>query len=131
MNRRLLTMALCLFSSPLALALAGCGSSAAPTAADPGRARQTLDRTLDAWRDGRSVEAMRAASPAVVVSDFRWERGDALKKYQVEGEGTPSGAERVFNVKLWIADARSKETVEQVRYRVGTDPVRTVFRALF
>lgn len=113
------------------LALAGCGETAAPTAADPGRARQTLDLTLDAWRDGRTVDAVKTASPSVVVSDPRWERGDVLKRYEVKGDGAPSGAERVFTVVLWVADSKNKEVAEQVRYRVGTDPVRTVFRAVF
>ena len=74
---------------------------------------------------------MKKASPPILVSDPKWSKGVALKKFEVKGDGKPAGAERVFNVTLWLADDKGKETAETVDYKVGTNPVLTVFRALF
>lgn len=115
----------------LAALLAGCGGTAAPTAADADAARKTLDAALTAWTQGKSVEAVKGETPSILVEDPKWKQGATLKKYEVTGDGKPSGAERVFSVKLTLADAGGKEKVEEVDYRVGTDPILTVFRAMF
>ena len=111
--------------------LAGCGGNAAPVAADGDQARKTLDSALTSWAQGQTVEAMKAASPSILVEDPKWKAGATLKKYEVKGDGRPSGAERVFSVKLTLSDAQGKEKVENVDYRVGTNPILTVFRAMF
>ncbi|MDR3619865.1 MAG: hypothetical protein P4L85_10995 [Paludisphaera borealis] len=113
------------------LVATGCGSGAAPVAADEDQARKMLDQALAAWQKGETVEALKNGSPSITVSDPKWDRGDVLKKFEVDGGGKPSGAERTFTVKLWFADAKGKEVREQVVYRVGTDPIVTVFRSLF
>lgn len=114
-----------------ASALAGCGGGP-PTPAPADQARKTLDSALDSWAAGKTIEAVKAASPSILVEDPKWKQGVALKKFEVrEGDGKPSGAERVFSVTLTLADAAGKETTEQVDYRVGTSPILTVFRALF
>ncbi len=113
------------------IALMGCDSTNAPTPADANQARQLLEKALTAWTKGETVEAMKKASPAITISDSRWERGDALKGFEITGEGQPSGAERLLPVTLRLTDARGKEKSESVQYRVGTDPVQTVFRSAF
>jgi hypothetical protein len=113
------------------LAATGCGEGAAPVAADEDQARKMLDQALSAWQKGETVAAVKNGSPSITVSDPKWDRGDSLKKFEVDGGGKPSGAERAFTVKLWFADAKGKEVKEQVVYRVGTDPIVTVFRSLF
>ena len=112
------------------LASAGCGSTV-PRPADPDLAKQTLERALGSWSEGKTVEAVKGASPSIVVSDPKWSRGDALKKFEIKTDGKPSGAERVFTVMLWVVDAKGKEASETVDYRVGTAPIFTVFRAMF
>lgn len=114
-----------------ATVLSGCGDSAVPQAADGDQARKTLDTALAAWTKGQTVEAVKAASPSILVEDPKWKKGATLKKYEVKGDGKPSGAERVFSVKLTLADAQGKEKTEDVDYRVGTSPILTVFRAMF
>ena len=47
------------------------------------------------------------------------------------GRSAASGAEREFTVTLWLADPRGKERKTEVAYKVGTDPIFTVFRAMF
>jgi hypothetical protein len=54
-----------------------------------------------------------------------------LSKFEVAGRGKPSGAERAFTVTLWLVDSKGKDAREQVVYKVGTDPILTVFRSLF
>lgn len=130
-NRRLaarLACGLVLFAAPF---LTGCGETSAPTAAPADQARKTLDSALGSWVEGKTVDAMKAANPSILVEDPKWKKGVALKKFEVKGEGKPSGAERVFTVTLTLADPTGKESTEQVDYRVGTAPILTVFRAMF
>jgi hypothetical protein len=116
----------------LGLALAGCDDSTpVPTAAPEESARKTLDTALGAWQKGEAFARMKQASPAITVADPKWEKGLKLGKYEVLGVGEPSGAERVFQVKLWLTDEGGKESQETVAYRVGTQPILTVFRSLF
>jgi hypothetical protein len=111
------------------IALSGCGSNAAPIAANQASTRQILESTLTSWKNGEKSEALKSASPSVLVEDPKWKRGEKLMKFEVEGK--PSGAERAFTVTLWLADAKGKEVREQVVYKVGTDPIVTVFRSMF
>ena len=113
------------------LAPAGCGETSAPTAADSALAKQTLERALGSWSEGKSVGDAKGASPSIIVSDPRWSGGVRLKKFELKSDGKPSGAERVFTVTLWTVDGKGKEASETVDYRVGTTPVFTVFRAMF
>ena len=114
----------------LASLATGCGEDA-PTAPDADEARALLMRTLDSWREGRPITDQSAASPPVVVSDMKWERGDRLAKYEVAPEPKPSGAQQKFRVTLWFADAGGKEKKDVAHYEVGLHPVPTVFRAMF
>jgi hypothetical protein len=114
-----------------AAALCGCGGTPAPESASQDQARQTLDQALTGWQKGETVEGMKKASPSILVADPKWERGVALKKFEVTGEGKPAGAERVFPVTLWLTDPAGKEVTENVDYKVGTNPILTVFRAIF
>ena len=74
---------------------------------------------------------MKQASPPIHVSDPSWQKGEPLKKFEVDGSGKPSGAEREFTVNLWLTDAKGKESRQQVVYKVGTSPDPHRFRALF
>ncbi|QEH34395.1 hypothetical protein OJF2_29340 [Aquisphaera giovannonii] len=115
---------------PLVAALAGCGGTPAPAVAPQEQARQTLDQALAAWAEGKTVDAVKAGSPSILVEDPQWKKGVALKKFEVRGEGKPSGAERVFTVKLTLSDS-GKEKTQEVDYKVGTSPIFTVFRSMF
>lgn len=112
-------------------AVSGCGSTAAPTTADQDEARKTLEQALTGWQKGETVEGMKNGKPSIIVSDPKWTKGVALKKFEVKGDGKPAGAERVFSVTLWLSEGDGKEAVESVDYKVGTNPILTVFRALF
>lgn len=110
---------------------AGCEGNGPPTAADPDEARKTLDRALEAWRGGKTIDALKGDSTPILVADPAWEKGATLKRFEVAGPGKEAGAERTFAVNIWTTDAKGKESKQQVDYRVGTRPILTVFRALF
>jgi hypothetical protein len=113
------------------LVLSGCSGTPAPLPADENQARQTLDRALASWQKGETVEAMKNATPSIVISDPNWGRREVLKRFEVGGTGKPAGAERVFTVTLWLANSKGEERSQQVDYKVGTQPILTVFRAMF
>jgi hypothetical protein len=110
--------------------LAGCGATV-PHAADVDAARQTLEVALSSWQKGETLEALKTATPSVVVSDRKWSRGDKLTKLELNDLGKPAGTGRAFHVTLWVTDAKGKATKEVAEYSVTTDPVRTVLRAVF
>jgi hypothetical protein len=118
----------------LLVAAAGCGGEgSAPVAADEDAARKVLDQALSAWQKGETLASMKQGTPPITVADPTWEGGQALKKFEVVGDGKPSGSERAFTVKLWLdkTKTKSKDGSDQVVYKVGTDPVATVFRSMF
>jgi hypothetical protein len=121
----------CLVAVLVVLSGSGCGGTPAPAPADENQARQTLVQALASWQKGEKAESMKNGNPSIQISDPSWENGAALKKYEVEGGGKPSGAERAFTVNLWLTDSKGKESRQQVVYKVGTSPIFTVFRALF
>src|SRR5436190_1117633 len=61
------------FALGLVVGLSGCsggGGRAAPV--DPPRAREALVTALDSWKKGEKPEALKEASPSIVVQDFDW-----------------------------------------------------------
>jgi hypothetical protein len=86
---------------------------------------------LTSWQKGETTEAMKGASPPLIVTDEKWRRGDKLRKFEVESPSDPSGSERAFRATLWLTDAKGKVTQEVAECTVGTDPVPTVFRVMF
>jgi hypothetical protein len=111
--------------------LTGCGTTAAPAPVSEDLAKQALERALSSWQKGETTEAMKNASPSMVVSEEKWRRGDKLTKFELEGASKPSGSERVIRATLWLTDSKGKETKEAAEYRVGDGPVQTVFRVMF
>lgn len=114
------------------LFLAGCDDGIPPPeTADPDAARSTLQRALEAWQSGQTIAQAKDATPSIIAADPLWEQGRSLSKFEILGAAQESGAEQVFDVKLWVTDADGNESEQTVAYRVGTQPVLTVFRALF
>lgn len=104
----------------------GCG--AGNTLVEEDLARATLERTLEHWKSGGSVEDCRLWTPPVVVGTSPWSDNAKLVEYQI-GESRAFDANLFVNVELTLEISGRRETsVEQ--YCVGTDPVLTVFRAM-
>jgi hypothetical protein len=110
-----------------ALSLApGCGRSA-PRPADPERAGQALRATLDAWKNGESVETLQRQEPPVRVIDREWRSGHRLKSYKVE-KTEPVGADLRCQVALTVHGPRGRPVTKRAVYSVGTSPALTVTR---
>lgn len=111
----------------LCLALAaGCGSGNRPV--NPDVARQTLQKTLEEWKGGAKPDALRQASPQIVVQDLDWSDGAQLTAFEILGDGKPVDANLIAQVKLTLRGKDGKEAEKTVTYVVGTSPVLTVFR---
>ena len=111
------------------LLLAGCGEpSAAPV--DPARAQEALKLTLESWKNGDSIEALKTAKPAIVAQDLDWLGGARLVDYSVSDETRKVAANLSVPVRLTLRTSSGKEVKKNVTYVVGTDPYLTVFRDL-
>ena len=85
-----------------------------PGAAPPNldAAKQTLERALTSWQKGETLEGVEKASPPIKVSDPKWESGDKLTKFELQGPGSPKGGQQAFEVMLWLTNAKGKQTKE-------------------
>lgn len=128
---RLLTMNLALvlaaaIAAGLATGCSGGGAQAAPV--DPTRAREALTSTLEHWKKGDSIEALKNGSPAIVAQDFDWMAGNALVAYEVGSNVREDNANLRIPVELTMRSRQGKELRKSVTYLVGTSPSLTVFR---
>ncbi len=112
----------------LAVLPLGCGGLK-PT--DPDLARATLATTLDAWRDGRTIDDVTGGSPPITVADPAWKAGFKLVRYQVAETTRAAGFDLKIPVELWLEDSKGKTKQEKVKYTVSVEPSRTVIRAPF
>jgi hypothetical protein len=108
----------------------GCSSQPVAPVDKPG-ARQALHTTLESWRRGDPIDALRALSPSIVAQDMDWEAGRELIEFKVLDEGKDEAVNLRIPVDLRIRDKGGKEVKKKVKYVVGTSPVITVFREIF
>jgi hypothetical protein len=116
---------------PLLMVFSGCGSTPTPPPPNLDEAKQTLERALTSWKNGETAAGVEKASPPIKVSEPKWEGGDKLTKFELQGPGKPRGDQQSFQVMLWLTNAKGKQTKESVEYRVSTKPVETVTRLVF
>jgi hypothetical protein len=107
--------------------LVGC-SSGNPHPVKVDVAQQTLESTMESWKEGKTPDDLKNESPSVVVQDTEWSAGTKLLSYEIIGEGKPVDANLIAKVKLKLSNTEGKETEKTVTYVVGTSPVLTVFR---
>jgi hypothetical protein len=125
MKRAILLIALVADGGLILCVAPGCGVSRSPSV-DPASARQALDRTLTAWRDGKAVDSLKLEDPPLEVADHQWTGGLKLVKYEVKYDHPPDGPRQSFRVILWLKDKRSKQTKVVTQYDVTTSPLRVV-----
>lgn len=127
-----MTRRMCFCALALALAgLSGAGCSTGPGPAgrvDAPKAREILNAVLDRWKGGDRPEALKEASPPIVVQDFDWMGGATLIAYEVDGPGKDDDANLRIPVKLTLKTPKGQELQKAVSYVVGTSPAITVFR---
>jgi len=106
-------------------ALPGCGGGAKAFAPRGASAREALDATLTAWKNGEKPDALASRSPAVHAVDSHWRSGQSLQSFEVVQEEAGEGVQR-FSVKLTTKEggAKSKDVHADATYVVvGRDPV--------
>ncbi len=104
-----------------ALSTAGCGRGL-PSAMDVGEARVALSAALDAWKDGQSPESLRDRKPPVDFRDVSWDRGNKLRKYEIERE-EPAGVSARMTVKLHLSEKSGANRTRVAVYTVDAGPV--------
>ena len=108
----------------------GCSSLPAKAApVDTELAMVALSRFLEAWQDGKSIDALVQEQPPIVGQDFDWMKGESLAGYRVLGSGVAQDANLRVEVELNLSDRAGKRKTKRVAYIVGTDRTLTVFRA--
>lgn len=121
----------------------GCGGGyAVPSNSDRNVAKRILSDSLQAWRDGKTLQEQRELTPPVYVADEQWLRGASLESFTVEDEGEEFGP----SIRFWVtlvssapqssaegqaagrsARKRASQT-RKVRYIVATVPAYSVAR---
>src|SRR5690242_8781773 len=85
------------------------------------KARQALEATLSAWRDGKKPGPIEGAPVAVQAVDSRWQRGERIAGYEILNEESNDGP-RLFSVRLMLQRPAGKQVT--VRYFVvGKEPL--------
>lgn len=116
----------------LATALSGCGGPQRASPVDKELARDTLTRVLEHWKNGGNIRDFRDQTPEIVVQEVLWSGNRKLASYALTGEARAQDANWFCEVELTLAPENGgKPTTKKVTYAVGTDPVITVFRAMF
>ncbi len=120
-----------MLAAPVFLVLSGCEGMPAPPPPDKDAARQTLLRALASWQEGQTVERLAKASPSIKVSEPKWEGGNKLTRFELQGSGQPRGDQQAFQVTLWLTSAKGKPTKEVAEYLVSLNPAESVTRLMF
>ncbi len=67
-------------------------------------ARQALEATLEAWKDGQPAGKVETAGTEVHAVDGRWIKGQRLEHFEILGEETKPDGQRWFSVQLKLSD---------------------------
>ena len=106
---------------PLCLLLlaGGCGEGPAPLPSTD-KARESLQKSLDAWTEGKKPTSLADAPQNIEAIDFEWKAGKVLSEYTI-GEETQGEGNQVVSVRLTLKG----EPAKPVQYHVlGIDPIR-------
>ncbi len=108
--------------------LAGCGGRIpAPKAADPRKAATSLQATLDKWKNGASIDALRQEQPVVHAVDEDWQAGLKLISYELRDVVDDGGAFARIPVRLNIQSPNG-QLWKEVEYDVQTEPQVSIVR---
>lgn len=104
---------------------AGCSQTARDLPLDPQLARDSLNKALKAWVDGKKPADLQ---PEIIVGDTSWTSGQKLVSYEIKTEVMNDGTNLYLLVVCQFAKPKSKKTEKsEVTYIVGTSPVITIF----
>jgi hypothetical protein len=113
----------------LAALASGCKRASPAQAVDPDQGREALRTTLTAWKNGQSAEALRQQSPAISVSDPKWQSGHRLIRYEIAENGEVVGFDLHCRVLLVLQSPSGSQIEEKALFCVSTAPALVVVRA--
>ncbi len=110
-----------LLASMCCLALMGCAPQ--PVESDPAAAKKLLNDTLEAWKNGKKPEELKAQTPPIYVGDQRWNSGAKLTEFTI----TSDGEFHKSSVRIPVRMKTDKESkAREVYYWVSTNPANSV-----
>lgn len=118
MTRILARRGLC---AAVVLTIAG-GCASPKYEARPDVAKALLERVLDDWKKGVTVDALRQEKPPIYVADERWMGGASLTSYTIR-DGQPFGPSMRYVVAL---EGPPPVGSREVVYLVSTEPALSV-----
>ena len=109
------------------LLAAGCGKSKLDEPVEPAKAREALEKALDAWKKGGKPADLQARTPAVYFNEPEWAAGKELVSSTV-GPVELSGRQGRARVKLTLRDRAGKVTEREIGYLIDTTPQVVITR---
>jgi hypothetical protein len=100
----------------------GCGRSL-PEQANPEKARQALEMSLDAWRKGESIPGLAKGSPVIYFNDPKVQKGMQLSAFTIEDGHDFFGQSVRLSATLSFARDGGATKERTVVYLVDTSPV--------
>ena len=105
------------------VAVAGCaGQKTPPAPSDPTAGKAALQKVLDAWKNGDTLDAFQKANPDITVVNTAWQQGVKLPEYTIDEKSDMNGYDVQFTVR------ESAKKGGKVSYTVSTTPKLVVIR---
>jgi hypothetical protein len=108
------------------ISLAGCQKISSVPVSDMDQAHTVLTQALQSWKDGKSVEELRASSPPIYIADEKWNTSNQLAEFKIELPGEMYSTNVRFRVTLNVTGKDGQQREENVRYLVTTTPALTI-----
>lgn len=107
------------------MSLCGCGRSARDLALNPDLARESLQKALQAWVDGKKPQDLR---PDITIGDQSWASGATLVSFELlTAKESSDGTNLYVPVQCQLKGPGGKVTTTETVYIIGTSPVVTIF----
>ena len=105
----------------------GCRPVGAPMS-DASQAKTLMQKTMEQWRSGGSLDELRKQSPPVYVTEDLWRNGALLNDYSISEESERLGSNIRLRVNLRYTNKSGKAIEKSFRYIVTTQPSLTIAR---
>jgi hypothetical protein len=99
--------------------------------ADVDRAGPALQTALEAWKSGKSQQALADQVPPIIVNEDDWRMGKRLVHFEMEEKGSLSGRQVVWKVQIELEDKDGKKQALEATYVIDTTPRLVIVRDLF
>ena len=109
--------------------LIGCNGPSPPDPSDPAAGRALLEKSLEAWKRGDTVDAFKQAEPSLTVIEWSWKKGGKLVNYEIQNDPEHFGYDVRFKVKLTVQEPGGSAKQQKALYNVCTTPALVVKRA--